>query len=279
MAKKKLGISSIEVNKKFASEEEAYKYAKRLKSFIDYQCKKKADKGWYAQAMIVVSNMNKEVSQLKNVNNGKRGRPKKELVIDEYIANNWYKGDYTVDWHLHILLVSKPSYAFRTAIKGYIDKNWFDVDNLYDKKETHNKKKVYKKNCNIILADYFINQSSKRIFCNFNYSKEEKLKYTLKQYYNEYLKSDNAKLKLIRENIEKPMSEETYLKKIEKIEKRFNDIFNYYYTISKKNNIKTQNDFMKSVRLNKILNNYEKKENSNKVQSIRRRIIEEDVSF
>lgn len=63
--KKILGFSSIEVNKKFASEEEAYRYAKKLKSFIDYKCKKNANKGWYTQAMIVVSNIKKRSQFIK----------------------------------------------------------------------------------------------------------------------------------------------------------------------------------------------------------------------
>lgn len=274
-----LGFSSIEVNKKFASEEEAYKYAKKLKSFIDYKCKKNANKGWYAQAMIVASNIKKEVSLLKNINNGKKGRPRKELVINDYMANGWYKGDYKVDWHLHIILLSKPKSAFSDAIKSYIDKNWINISNIDDKEKIINQKKVYKKNCNIKLMNYFINQSSKRIFCNFNYGEEEKLKYSLKQYFNEYVRLDSAKLKLIKDNIKKPMSEEKYLKRLNKIEERFNDIFNYFYAISNKDNKKMQEDFMQKIMYSKISNNYENVENNIKVQSISRRRNEEEVSF
>lgn len=79
MAKKKLGMASIEVNKKFKDREEAYKYAKRLNSFIRYISKKN---GWIAQSMIVSSNLKREVSHLKYVNSGKRGRPSKRLEID-----------------------------------------------------------------------------------------------------------------------------------------------------------------------------------------------------
>ncbi|MFA7689146.1 MAG: hypothetical protein WCX96_03575, partial [Bacilli bacterium] len=68
MARKKLGIGSIEINKKFKDKEEAYRYAKRLIEHIRYVCKKNAKKGWYAQAMVVVSNLKKDASRLKYEN-------------------------------------------------------------------------------------------------------------------------------------------------------------------------------------------------------------------
>lgn len=43
MSKSKLGISSFDLNMRFENKEQAYKYAKRLKEFIRYTCKKKAD--------------------------------------------------------------------------------------------------------------------------------------------------------------------------------------------------------------------------------------------
>lgn len=79
MANKELGMSSIEVNKKFKNAEEAFRYAKKLNTFIRSICKKNANKGWIAQLMIVVSNINKDVSRLRYVNSGKRGRPRKGL--------------------------------------------------------------------------------------------------------------------------------------------------------------------------------------------------------
>lgn len=62
MAKKKLGIGNIEINKKFKDKEEAYRYAKRLIEYIRYIINKNANKGWYAQAMIVSSNQKKIIS-------------------------------------------------------------------------------------------------------------------------------------------------------------------------------------------------------------------------
>lgn len=142
MAKKKLGIASIEVNKKFKSGEEAFLYAKRLREFIRYMCKKNADKGWYAQALIVSSNVKKGVSSLKIKNNGKVGGQRKELEIEDLFANRLYNGNYKTDWHLHILLVSCPSYVFRNVIKNYIDKNWIDVDNNISENNSNNKKVI-----------------------------------------------------------------------------------------------------------------------------------------
>lgn len=54
MNKSKLGIGTIDINKKFESEKEAFNYAKRLKEYIRYLCNKKTN--WQCEAMIVVSN-------------------------------------------------------------------------------------------------------------------------------------------------------------------------------------------------------------------------------
>ena len=98
------------------------------------------------------------------------------------MANSWYKGDYYVDWHLHIIIVSKPSYATRNAIKAYIDKNWKDIENEHKVREFDledlGKKEVYKKKCNVKIADYFILQSEEVKFCHCNFSGEEDLKYS-----------------------------------------------------------------------------------------------------
>ena len=131
MAKKKIGIGTIEINKKFVDFNEASKYAKRLRSFINYTCKKN---NYQASVMTVVSNLKKEVSKSKYIHNGKRGRPKRELVINEMVANNWYKGNYHTDWHIHILIVSKPSFTLRNLIKDYVDKNWCEIPNIHEKK-------------------------------------------------------------------------------------------------------------------------------------------------
>lgn len=245
MAKKKLGMATIEVNKKFKDVVEAFRYAKRLNSFVRYVCKDNADKGWMAQSMIVVSNLKKDVSRLRYVNSGKRGRPRKRLDINERAAYGWYKGDYKTDYHLHILLVSKPSYAFRNVIKEYIDKNWFDIPNAYDKKRFG--KKVYKKNCNIKMADYFIAQSEEVLFCNCNCGEEEDLKYSLKEYYREYLKVDSGKRRLYAKHRKSPMPEDKYLKELDKIEGKFNAIEKYYYDITKDKDRKEAEVFMKKL--------------------------------
>lgn len=190
MAKKKIGIGTIEINKKFNSLGEASRYAKRLRSFISYTCEKYK---YQATVMTVVSNLKKEVSTSRYVHNGKRGRPKKELVINERIANNWYKGNYHIDPHIHILIVSKPSFTLRNLIKDYIDKNWCEIPSIYGKEKFDisklGKKKVYKKTCNIKIADYFIDQSAEIRFVSCNYSGEKDFDYSLKDYYREYMKS------------------------------------------------------------------------------------------
>jgi hypothetical protein len=262
MAKKKLGIASIEVNKKFKDCDEAFKYAKRLIEHIRYMCKKNADKGWMAQAMVVVSNMKKDVSRLRYENSGKRGRPIKRLEVDENIAYKWYKGDYMTDYHLHILLVSKPSYAFRNEIKDYIDKNWIEVPNAYEIESFDiNKKKVYKKGCNIKIADYFIAQCEKVLFCDCSFGEEEKLKHSLKNYYSEYLKADSAKRRLYAKHRISPMPEDKYLKEYDKIESRFEAINKYYLGMTEEQDNKKAKEYMNIVQLDKIKDNYNKEQN------------------
>ena len=123
MSKSKLGISSFDLNVKFKDRDEAYKYAKRLREFIRYICKKNANKGWSVEAMICISNTKGNSSYVYYKHNGKVGRPSKVKEITPFKEEN-----LDVNWHLHILLVSKPLYAFRDEIKKYIDKNCVDVD-------------------------------------------------------------------------------------------------------------------------------------------------------
>lgn len=122
MSKSKLGISSFDLNMRFKDKDEAIKYAKRLKEFIRYTCKKKARNGWSSEAMICVSSNKGNSTIVYYEHNGKVGRPKK--LISKYHSEN---GNIKVDWHLHIFLVSKPMYAFREEIKKYIDKNWSNL--------------------------------------------------------------------------------------------------------------------------------------------------------
>jgi len=279
MARKKLGIGNIEINKKFKDKEEAYRYAKRLIEYIRYISKKNADKGWSAQAMVVSSNLKKDVSTLRYEITGKRGRPKKKHDINDVIANNWYKGDYTTDWHLHILLVSKPSYMFRNIIKDYIDKNWNEVSNAYEIEPFDIKKmnieKTYKKTCNITMADYFIWQCEEALFCNYNFGGEESLKHSLKEYYREYLKVDSAMRRLYKQQRLKPMSDKEYLEKERRIKYKFNLIESYFLSITEEQDKKESETFMKETRIKKII---EKKE-SNKVQRNRRNINNDDSLF
>ena len=119
MANKKLGISTFELNMQFKDEKEANKYAKRLKQHIESVCKNKANSGWYAQAMICISNIKGSSCFQYYVHNGKVGRPpKKKIICGGEIEDN-----IKIEWHMHILLVSNPDYAFREVVKRYIDKN------------------------------------------------------------------------------------------------------------------------------------------------------------
>lgn len=172
MGKKKIGMASIEIhNLKFKDRDQANKYANRLRNFIYNYCKSTK---CMVQAIIGVSNTNGKLAITKYIRNGKRGRPKREISTKK-TAYGFCKNDHKIDWHLHILVISKPSYAFWNAIKNYIDKNW-------------NNAITYKEKCNIDFIEYIIKQSSDVLFCNYNYGNLEHLKYTLKNLYYEYLK-------------------------------------------------------------------------------------------
>ena len=264
MAKSKLGMSSFDIDIKFKDKDEARRYAKRLIEKIRYICKKK---NWSATAMVCISNTEGNSTYVHYEHTGKVGRPKKVKEIHPY------KSNIEVDWHLHILLVSKPSYAFREEIKSYIDKNWyggmkskdFDVTKLYDKK-------TYKKNTNIKKAEYFINQSDEILFCNYNSNGIVPKGYSLKDLYNTYMKCKTALRYAKSTSNEKRLA----------LEDKYRDIMNFYFNITKEQDKKMVDKFMKEAQLIKIQDNYDLREKNNKVQenmSLRRRFVEEDSPF
>lgn len=264
MAKAKLGIGQMEINKKFDSFEEAYRYAKNLKQFIYDICKKKADKGWMAQAMIVVSNTKRYASNLKCIDG------KYKLVYNNEVIDKVHKGIYKTDWHIHILVVSKPCDSFRKAIKNYVDKNWIRVDNIYDYEDFNEedlKKKVYKKYCNINMAKYFIEQSSARLFCNYNFTGSEGIKYGLDKYFKEYMQLDKLKRKAYKKYFSH-WSEERLLKDLEKAESKFKKIETYYYSITERKDKEMVKEFLELVNSKEYKNNVEKKEKLHDLQKI-----------
>lgn len=267
MTKSKLGMSSFDIDIKFKDKEEAKRYAKRLIEKVRYICNKK---GWSASAMVCISNTmgNKTLAHYEHT--GKVGRPRK--VREVMLADKNQCID--TDWHLHILLVSKPSYAFREEIKKYIDKNWyagnrykdFDVTKLYDKK-------TYKKNTNIKKAEYFINQAEEVLFCTYNKNEVVIPKgYTLKDLYNAYMNSKTALRYARTYGNEKRLA----------LEDKYREIANFYWNITKEQDSKMVDKFMKEVQQIKIQDNYDLIEKNNKVQGNyreRRRIMEEDTWF
>ena len=269
MSKSKLGISSFDLNMRCKDKDEAIKYAKRLKEFIRYTCKKKANKGWSAEAMICVSSNKGNSTIVYYEHNGKVGRPKK--VISKYYSE---KGNIKVDWHLHIFLVSKPMYAFREEIKKYIDKNWSNLKiekEPFDYGRIKDKSKIYKKDTNINKAEYFIDQADEILFCNYNYTGEERIPkgYSLKDLYKAYMKARTA----LRYN--RTIGNVKRLK----LEDKYNKIKNFYWDLSKEQDKKVVDMFMKQVQLDKIASNYEII-NNNKVQeneSLKRRKYEEEI--
>jgi len=271
MAKKKLGIGQMEINKKFDSYEDACRYAKNLKQFIYDLCKRKADKGWMAQAMIVVSNTRSNATQLKYVD----GKPR--LIINDIIVDKIYHGDYKTDWHIHILIVSKPSVAFRNEIKKYVDKNWIQIPNKYNLEDADNeevKKKVYKKYCNINMAKYFIEQSVERWFCNYNFTGTDEIKYGLDKYFREYMKLDEAKRNAYRKYM-KHMSEDRLIKDLKKAESKFKEIEDYYYSITQVEDMKMVTEFIKVENNKREFNRYKNHKSVHDLQKILKTDIDE----
>lgn len=271
MAKRKKGIGTIEINKRFRNFDEASRYAKRLRHEIDYICKKRS---YQATVMTCVSNVKKEASYARYEDNGKRGRPKKELVVNKLIVDNWYKGEYHTCWHIHVLIVSKPGYALRNRIKDYIDKRWVNIPEIYEKKEFDismlDKMKVYKKTANIKIADYFIDQSAEVRCINVNYSGEKDFEYTLRDYYKEYLRLKSAKRRLSKKHLSNQISQKKYEEKIIMLDKKFKEIEDYFYLITEEQEKKEREEYMKKVQMDKIAENY------NKMQKRNRRALYED---
>ena len=66
------------------------------------------------------------------------------------------------------------------------------------------------------------------------------------------------------------------------LEDKYRDIMNFYFNITKEQDKKMVDKFMKKVQLIKIQDNYDLREKNNKVQenmSLRRRVVEEDSPF
>ena len=266
MAKSKLGMSSFDIDIKFKDKEEARRYAKRVLEKIRYICKKK---NWSATAMVCISNTQGNSTYVHYEHNGKVGRPRKIKEVHPH------KNNIEVDWHLHIIMASKPCHSFREELKAYFDKNWLgwkkkadiDITKLYGKG-------TYKKNTNIKKAEYFINQADETLFCTYN-SKDEVViskGYTLKDLYNAYMNSKTALRYARTYGNEKRLA----------LEDKYREITNFYWNITKEQDNKMVNKFMKEVQQIKIQDNYDLIEKNNKVQGNyreRRRIMEENTIF
>lgn len=266
MSKSKLGMSSFDIDIKFKDKEEARRYAKRLIEKIRYICNKKE---WSATARVCISNTEGNSTYTHYEHNNKVGRPRKIKEIYQHRSN------IEVDWHLHILLVSKPSYAFREEIKRYIDKCWyggkkknnFDISKLYDKK-------TYKKNTNINKAEYFIKQAEEILFCTYNKGNEIVISkgYSLKDLNNAYMKMMTARRYAKTYGNEKRLA----------LEYKYYKITEFYWNITKEQDKKLVDKYMKEAQLIKIAENYERIEKRNKVQenySLRREKEEEYSIF
>lgn len=119
-----------------------------------------------------------------------------------------------------------------------------------------------------------MNQEDESLFCTYN-SKDEVVipeGYTLKDLYNAYINSKTALRYARSTGNEKRLA----------LEDKYNDIVNFYWTITKEQDKKMVDKFMKQAQLIKIQDNYDLMEKNNKVQenmSLHRRIVAEDSLF
>lgn len=207
MSKKVAKMSKIDINHKFEDQEEACKYAKKLKAEIDYLCKIGKYK---CSGVIGVSNIiGKAVTDYYYERTGNIGKPKiiREVITDDeeikklnhgVLGASGELGNVYVGWHLHVLILSCPGETIRLKIKSYINKNWknipklylnevsqdideiieikkqeekrkrmFDIINEFQEKE---KKKVYGKDCDTGYAEYMFQQSENLFFIDVDYS-------------------------------------------------------------------------------------------------------------
>lgn len=250
MSKSKLGMSSFDIDIKFKDKDEAYRYAKRLIEKIRYISNKK---GWSAEAMVCISNIKGNSTYQYYEHSGNVGRPKRVKAVHKYRDNG-----INVEWHIHILLVSKPMYSFREELKRYIDKNWykgerkkkdFDITKLYGKG-------TYKKDTNINKAEYFIDQADKILFCNSFSNEIIPNGYSLKDLYNIYMKYKTATR----------YAKSTGNRKRLALEDKYHNIREFYFNITKEQDKRIIDRYMKEAQLIKIAENYERLENGNKVQ-------------
>jgi hypothetical protein len=254
MAVKKLGMSTLELNMHFKDINEANKYAKRLREYIRSICKNKANSGWYAQAMLCISNTKGSTCFQYYEHNGKPGRPQKK--------KKFYYDNQELDYHMHILLVSNPDYTFRDVIKKYIDKNWA-------RKSSDEICKVYKKNTNIGIAEYYINQSDIILFCNYNFTNENGIpkEYTLRKLYNAYMKERTSYVYCRKYSYEERLN----------ISEEYRKLRDFYFDITKEQDNLASKRFINSIRISKIAEN--KNNQNNKVQSLRRRVVIDNSLF
>lgn len=261
MSKQKLGMYSFDIDIKFKDKAEAKRYAKRLIENIRYISKKN---NWSATAMVCISNIKGSSSFVYNEHTGKVGRPRKIKEIhpgkEKYI---------NVDWHIHVIVASKPSSVFKDEIKKYLDKNWYkdkqkpniDIKKFYGKG-------VYKKNTNIKKAEYFINQAEEILFCTCNNGNEVVIPagYSLKDLYNAFINSQTATKYACTYGNKKRLA----------LINKYDEIANFYWNITKEQDKKIVDKFMKNMQLIKIAENCERIEKKNKEQknlNLRRRKI------
>ena len=259
MSKRRLGFTKLEVNKKFNSKKQAIDYAKRLQTYITTTCDKK---NWVAQAIIGISHINSDyVLDVHYERTGKRGKPRKMMsllnendiitVNKKRLTNKEFYGSKYTDWHIHVLLVSKPCETFRKNIRTYIKNNWNEVEDLYNSKidlekilRLQDKGITYSKESNIGYLDYIVKQSEIVYFLNKGKDIIPK-EYSLKQLYLEAMKVSTEKHYLTDKwNIKKERK---------KLTKNLTHQELYYNWLSEKHNKKLQNKYLEELNIvNKV---------------------------
>lgn len=166
MAKRKYKSSSIEIEHKFETIEEAVRFQKRLIEFIRYTCKKKQ---WSCQAIIGVSDLKSYATNaVHHEKTGKVGRPRLTRIISDYtyLFGEGLEGRYGkvhTKPHLHVFIVANPGEAVAQSIVDFINKKWH-ANNV--------KITARKKNRDFNNLSYYFNQCENIRFCNEDHSLE-----------------------------------------------------------------------------------------------------------
>lgn len=227
---KVLDFWTLDIYMTFKTEKEAKQYVNKLEDKFRNVLENNSE--YRIQAVIGASCLNgKRVIDVYS-----EGRKRIKNIDYSNEAGVFY-GAVNKAWHIHLLVLSEPKETVRRIIKDYIDKNW-----------VKGVKGVYKKDADVDMIFYICNQCNIMRYVG---AEDKRFKYSLKDLYAEYIKVNNAK----RKN-KYYINEEDINLKIAN-EKRFNEMLDYFRSITSERQKAVEKDYMKKARIRKIKEKYE----------------------